>query len=215
MPMTRMLPLDWLRALLLTTALTLTGCASLAPPIDTSAGRQMGEPQVRSYHPSIDLGGRLSVRYQQNGNEQAVHGSFAWTQERDRTAVTLLSPLGQTMALIEVTPAGATLTKSGQVVQAASDVNALTANALGWPLPVSRLRDWLQGFAVDASNRRFMAGPNAAMKQVTTSDGWRIHYASWQTDAQSAFPRRIDLERDTEQAGTVAIRIVIDAWQPR
>jgi outer membrane lipoprotein LolB len=27
-------------------------------------------------------------------------------------------------------------------------------------------------------------------------------------------PRRIDLERNTEQAGKVAIRIVIDTWQP-
>jgi outer membrane lipoprotein LolB len=192
-------------ALALALPLLLAGCASLVPP--------PAEPipaAARSFHDSITLGGRLSVRYQGVRGEEALHGSFAWTQAPAQTNVTLLSPLGQTLAVIDVTPQGATLTQSGRPTRAAADVDTLTAAELGWPLPVAGLRDWLQGFAVDDAGRRFVATPQKS--EVTTRDGWRIRYANWQSGA-SIYPKRIDLARATAQAGDVSIRIVIDSWQ--
>lgn len=188
--------------------LLLSGCASTVPPQDT--GRVPIAGVTRQFHSTIDLGGRLSVRYQSGGKEEALHGSFIWSQAPARANVTLLSPLGQTMAIIDVSAEGATLKQSGQPSRSADNVDALTADTLGWPLPVAGMRDWLQGFAVDAAGRPFVATP--AAPDVTTRDGWRIHYASWQS-ATSDIPKRIDLERITEQAGNVSIRIVIDTWQ--
>lgn len=181
----------------------------MAPPAATEPAPLLGV--ARPFQGTIDLGGRLSVRYQNNGKDEALHGNFSWSQTPARTSVTLLSPLGQTMAIIDVSPEGATLVQAGQATRSAGSVDSLTTDMLGWPLPVAGMRDWLQGFAVDAAGRRFVATP--ANQEVTTRDGWRIHYASWQDGSPSAAPKRIDLARATEQAGNVSIRIVIDTWQ--
>ncbi|OWW20613.1 lipoprotein insertase outer membrane protein LolB [Noviherbaspirillum denitrificans] len=186
--------------------LLLAGCATVTPSLPTTPGVE------RQFHDAIDIGGRLSVRYQANNREEAVHGSFTWSQSRERTVVTLLSPLGQTMAVVEVDADGATLRQAGQSERNAADVDTLTAQTLGWPLPVSGLREWLQGFAVDSAGKRRTASP--AETQFESRDGWRIQYASW-PDENPSRPRRIDLARHTGQAGDVSIRIVIDTWQPR
>lgn len=196
--------------------LLLTGCAALLPPGGPDAVERPATAAERPFHEAIDIGGRLSVRYQANGREESLHGSFAWSQTPARTIVTLLSPLGQTMAVIEVDANGATLRQGGQQVHTAPNVDTLTAETLGWPLPVAGLRDWLQGFTIDKSGKRFIATPAAA--QVTSNDGWRIHYASWLDDSPMSpqnRPKRIDLARSTEQAGDVTLRIVIDTWQSR
>lgn len=193
-----------MRLALAATSLTLAACASLPPP-DTPATPAVSD---RGYQQRLELGGRLSVRYQGPQKEESVHGSFSWAQAPERTVVTLLSPLGQTMAVIEAGPAGTTMTQPGQPLRVAPDVDTLTAEALGWPLPVAGMREWLQGFATDNKGRRFVASPER--DQVVTHDGWRIHYAAWSDNGR---PRRIDLARSTEQAGEVSLRIVIDSWQ--
>ena len=200
------------RALAAALPLLLTACATVSPP---QAGT-IEDASERRFHKTIDLTGRISVRYQANGKEDVLHGSFVWSQTPSRTTVTLLSPLGQTLAVIDVNAGGATLRQSGQQVRSAPDVDALTAETLGWPLPVSGLREWLQGFALDNSGRRFVVTPSA--DQITSPDGWRIRYASWVNDnppPSQGRPKRIDLARSTEQAGEVSLRIVIDTWQPR
>jgi outer membrane lipoprotein LolB len=194
--------------------LLLGGCATMAPPAGVKPGVEAAAP--RPYADRLDLGGRLSIRYENHGRDEAMHGSFVWSQNPSHTNVTLLSPLGQTIAVIDMTPDGASLTQGGQQVRTAANVDTLVTQTLGWPLPVSGLRHWLQGFAVDASGKRFIANPQAT--EVATRDGWQIHYAAWEDDAAEngaaqARPRRIDLKRSTAQAGDVSIRIVIDNWQ--
>ncbi len=186
----------------------LAGCADMTPLAMTST--RTGEPIA-----AIDLGGRLSVRYQRDGNEEALHGSFSWSQSANRTLVTLMSPLGQTLATIAITPNEAILTQAGQPVRRAADPDALAAEALGWPLPVAGLRDWLQGRANDMNEQPVTASP-ASTTPILTRDGWTLQYGSWDTDGPdgTAHPKRIDLSRHTKAAGNVAIRIVIDNWQP-
>jgi outer membrane lipoprotein LolB len=201
------------RAIAIATPLLLASCATAPSPGPEAAGQAV--IATRPFHQAIDMSGRLSVRYQGRTREEALHGSFTWSQTPDLTTVTLLSPLGQTMAVINVSPEGATLQQGGQQLRSAPNVDALTAEALGWPLPVAGLRDWLQGFTIDSAGKRFAATPSSS--QVASNDGWRIHYAAWTEDnvpsAQSR-PKRIDLARSTEQAGDVSLRIVIDTWQP-
>jgi outer membrane lipoprotein LolB len=194
-------------------ALLLAGCAGVTPTQRSPA--QLGAP-LRAYQETIDLGGRLSVRYQKSGKEEVLHGSFSWSQTPQRTLVLMQSLLGQSIASIEITPGNASLTLAGQAPRSTADVDTLTAETLGWPLPVSGLRDWLQGFAVDRDGQRVIAMPQAAATAVATPDGWQLHFVSWAGDdpALPSRPKRIDLERSTEQAGDVAIRIVIDTWQP-
>ncbi|AMO93570.1 outer membrane lipoprotein LolB [Collimonas fungivorans] len=201
-----------LAAMLATAALS--GCSTLQ---QSSATASAASSAARQYHQAIDVSGRLSIRYQQDGKEQAVHGSFTWAQGKQETVITLLSPLGQTLATINIAADQATLKQSGQPARSASDVDALTVQALGWPLPVAGLRDWLQGFGQNAAGRRFSAVPAADDGfSVTTADKWLIQYTNWQDQNNGAesYPKRIDLARNTAQAGEVAIRIVIDSRQP-
>ncbi len=208
-------------------ALFSAGCSTLSTsPTDTTAASSAvataavtTPAALRPYYKAIDVSGRLSVRYEQNDKEQAVYGSFTWSQALDHTVVTLLSPLGQTLATINITPDLSTLQQAGQPIRTAADVDQLTSEALGWPLPIAGMRDWLQAFGNDSKNQRFNLNPtsdSSAVTSVTTSDHWLIQYTNWQTGADnSGYAKRIDLSRNTEQAGPVAIRIVIDSWQPR
>ena len=193
-------------------ALLLGGCATIPSP--DSTGNEEQTTSTRTYKEALELDGRLSVQYQKDDQDQAIHASFNWKQSKDRSKITILSPLGQILATIDSEPGIATLTQSGQPSRSAADVDALAEQALGWPLPVSGLRNWLQGFAIDTNNQAFVASESKT--NVQTRDGWNIQYMSWddddQTPAQSR-PKRIDLSRQTDQAGKVMIRIVLDKWQ--
>jgi outer membrane biogenesis lipoprotein LolB len=118
--------------------------------------------------------------------------------------VSLFDPLGQTVAEISVTPESATLTQANRAPRTAKDIDTLTRQALGWSLPVAGLRDWLQGYAVDADGKRFAASP--ANNSVFTSDGWRLRFVDWQDgpghgDADAArHQRRAQRHRDQRRA---------------
>ena len=178
-------------------------------PVTATPAALMRQPVA-----TIDIGGRLSVRYQKDGHDEALHGSFTWSQKTVSTVVSLLSPLGQTLAVITITPTSASIEQAGQPVRVAANADALAADALGWPLPIAGLRDWLQGFTTNAQGQISAVMPNdtAALR---TSDGWTLQYASWDNaDTASPHPKRIDISRQTTEAGEVAMRLVIDSWQP-
>ncbi|MFS0755314.1 outer membrane lipoprotein LolB [Noviherbaspirillum sp. 1P10PC] len=197
------------RAALLALPIFLAACAGIPPAAPT-----MPEAGVtRAYEQSVDINGRMSVRYNLNGRDEALHGSFEWKQRPDNTRLTLLSPLGQTLAQIMVTPDGATLTQAGQPPLSAADADALASQALGWPLPVAGLRDWLQGMVTVPGGKRVALAPGND-GDIVSADGWRLRFPAWE-DGAPARPRRIDLARSTEQAGDVALRLVIDTFQPR
>ncbi|HEX8884309.1 MAG TPA: lipoprotein insertase outer membrane protein LolB, partial [Noviherbaspirillum sp.] len=96
----------------------------------------------------------------------------------------------------------------------AADADALASQALGWPLPVAGLRDWLQGMVTVAGGKRIALAPRDDGGEIVSADGWRLRFPAWE-DGAPARPRRIDLARSTEQAGDVALRLVIDSFQPR
>jgi outer membrane lipoprotein LolB len=190
------------RLTLLALAAALAGCAT--------PSAQLSHATVGPYRDSIDLSGRLSINYQKDGQAHSLTGHFDWAQRPGEIQVSLASPLGQTIAKIRVTPQEAVLTQSERAPRVAKDIDTLTEQTLGWSLPVSGLRDWLQGYAVDADGRRFLASP--ASNSVFTRDGWRLRFVSWQDDtAAHPQPRRIDAERSaTANTEEMAIRIVID-----
>jgi outer membrane lipoprotein LolB len=199
MPRIRSLSRSFHRRLsLFAIAAVLAGCAS-APRSTATVG---------PYRDAIELAGRLSVNYQKDGQPGSVTGNFEWSQQPGQIDVTLLGPTGQTVAVLQVTPAQATLTQANQPPRSAKDVDTLTAQALGWSLPVSGLRDWLQGYATDAAGKRVAASP--ANNEVFTSDGWRLRFVSWQPGAVP-MPSVIHADRSaTATSEELAIRIAIN-----
>ncbi|MDK6079023.1 outer membrane lipoprotein LolB [Massilia varians] len=193
MPITR-------RLSLFACAAILAGCATTSSNVAT----------VGAYRDSIDLDGRLSVNYQKSGNRESMTVNFDWAQRPGRVDVTIANPLGQTVATIEVTPQSATLTQAGRAPVTEADVDTLSQRTLGWPLPVSGLRDWLQGYAVDAQGQRFSASP--ARNEVVTRDGWRLRFVEWQDpNAAQPVPRLIHATRAAVgDIQDLEIRIVIN-----
>lgn len=174
--------------------------------------------KAMTYSPSIDIEGRFTTLYEQNGKPQSVSGSFTWSQTPQQTNVVLLSPLGQTVATIEVGPQGATLTQAERPPKRAADIDSLMQDTIGWPLPVSNLRDWMQGRVTEQGGNHLVATPQTT-KTIATADGWRLQYLSWQDNEAGgaggpSIPKRIDIERDTAYAGRVQMRLVISSWQP-
>lgn len=193
MPITR-------RLSLFACAAILAGCATTSSNVAT----------VGAYRDSIDLDGRLSVNYQKSGNRESMTVNFDWAQRPGRVDVTIANPLGQTVATIEVTPQSATLTQAGRAPVTEADVDTLSQRTLGWPLPVSGLRDWLQGYAVDAQGQRFSASP--ARNEVVTQDGWRLRFVEWQ-DPNAAQPAPRVIHATRAAVGDIQdleIRIVIN-----
>ena len=187
----------------------LAGCADIAPRQNEAASSSA----VRICHDQISLAGRFSAKYQKMGRDEAVHGRFEWVQSGRDSSLTLLSPLGQTIATINVTPTAATLTPAGAPPRTAADVDALTASSLGWALPVSGLGGWLQGCVYEANGRRMIA--NSASGSINTPDGWSVVYPLWHDENGGEIrPKRIDLYRADNGAAEISLRIVIDTWQP-
>lgn len=188
-------------ALLAGVGLLLVGCAT-GPRSQTA---------VAPYRADIELNGRLSVNYSRDGKRASLSGKFNWLQTATATDVSLASPLGQTIATIRVTSGYASLTQAGKAARVAADLDALSRQTLGWSLPVSGLRDWLQGYAMAADGSHFVASP--AHDSVITRDGWRIDYVAWQDDAAAPpRPKRIDVARIAGgEVDDMQIRIVIDA----
>lgn len=179
----------------------LAGCATTGPVSHTP---------VAAYREAIDLSGRLLVNFEKDGKPDTISVKFNWTQTPGAVDASLLSPTGQTVARINVTPQAATLTQGGKPPRVARDIDTLTAQTLGWPLPVSGMRDWLQGYASAADGKRFAASP--ANNTVTTADGWNLTFVSWQDDkAVQPVPKRIDARRPASaSSGELALRIVLD-----
>jgi len=191
-----------LRLLLTSMLAALSACTSLTsqPPLPL---------ETRSYFNQIEMTGRLSAQYEANYREQSISVNFTWSQTRDQTRISLNSPTGQTVATIFINALGAQLTQADKPTRYASDINALSTDVLGWPLPVAGLRDWLQGY-VDAEHNNPLTQKTA--DQSYTVDGWALHYASWLQENRIERPKRLDLSRQTEQAGLVSLRIVVDEW---
>ena len=186
------------------TLAALAGCATTpSAPRSTAA--------VAPYRDNLELAGRIAINYSRDGKKESLNGKFVWQQSKANTDVSLISPTGQTVAVINVTPTSATLKESGKAPRSAPDLDALTRQTLGWTLPVSGLRDWLQGYAVASDGQRFVATP--ANDSVITRDGWKLEYVSWQDEnAAVPVPKRIDATRIAlgQAVDDMAIRIVID-----
>lgn len=181
--------------------LALAGCA-------TAPSGPLSSVHVAPYSETQELRGSMSANFTRDGNRESLTGNFEWRQSAARTDITLSSQLGQTIAVIAVTPEGATLNDGKNPPRSARDINQLSREALGWPLPVAGLRDWLQGHAIGADGKPFVASP--AVSSVKTRDGWQLSYVSWQDGSMPPKPKRIDVERRTgETIDDISIRIVI------
>ncbi len=149
--------------------------------------------------------GRMSVRYKDlaSGKEDASSGRFVWTTDGDALELSLLDPLGQTVALIRSDAQRASVVfRDGRRVDGATP-EALTQETLGWTVPLHGLRSWLDG----RTGADSPATPTADGR--VRQDGWTLRFQHDDAAAADAPPKRIDLFYPGPPA-EIELRLVVD-----
>lgn len=178
--------------------LFLAACASVTPTRGFDTGETASAQQYT---------GRFAANYTRHGREEGVQGSFRWEEQGRNVRLDLISPLGQTLAVVTSTPSGATLDLPNEKPRNAPEVDTLMEQALGFSLPVAGMRDWLHGRPAPGSTSnitRDAGGRPDTLKQ----NGWTVRYLAWQ-EAAATQPRRIDMARDSNES-PLSVRLVID-----
>jgi outer membrane lipoprotein LolB len=175
----------------LAVATVLSGCAALPPA---------GEPMPAA---AFDLVGRVAVTY----DGRAFSSGVRWQHLSSGDEIWLLTPTGQALAHIMADASGATLTGADQKQYHATDVERLTRRALGWELPLSRLRWWVRGEPVPGAAAEEALRDQQGRLVRLRQDGWQITYTHAGV-AEGGLPQRLDMAREAHQ-----IRLVIDNWR--
>ncbi len=158
-------------------------------------------PPDRSYT------GRFSATTTAGEQRESVSGRFNLEIRGSHQLLDLASPIGTTVARIEISPGGARATGAQMQEVSGPDADALTEQLLGWRLPVSGLVDWIEGRA--APDRTARVEREAGRAVVIEQDGWKISLP--ETFEATDRPRRLVLERPAApNAPSVMLRLVVD-----
>ena len=153
---------------------------------------------------SFDITGRLSARH----GGDALAANFHWRHGAGRDELDLASPLGQALASLSGDAGNVRLETSDGRVTTATDWSALTAQGLGWPLPVEGLAFWIQGAPRTGAQSDIETGSDGRIA-VLRQDGWTIVYQAFAQVASGDWrPQRMTLSYPD-----VEVRIAIDTWQ--
>ncbi len=168
----------------------LTACATPVP-----------SPGDRSYS------GRFAATTAMGDKRESVSGRFSLEVRGPQLVLELASPLGTTVARIELEPGSARATGPQMQEVRGTDADALTEQLLGWPMPVSGLADWIEGRP--APQRVARIERDGGRIVLLEQDGWMIRLSEYFESA--ARPRRLVLERPAgPNAPSVILRLIVD-----
>lgn len=187
------------RLALLSVLFWLSACAGLSP-----SNEERETPQ-RDALRDFMLDGRFALRH----GDKSTSGRLSWQHVEDGDVgdqVLLASPLGQGMAEIVSNAKGVRLSTSDGRTYAAENAETLTQQVLGYPLPLSKLADWLRG----RTHSGTLGESDVFARPLRLrEDGWRIAY-EYDNDDPQAVPTRLFIEREGE--GGFELRLRIDEW---
>lgn len=155
--------------------------------------------------PLADMPFHVEGRLSAHRDREALAGQFDWQHAPATDAISLATPLGQTLATIDRIDATVALRLADGRYLEAPSFEALTQRAFGVPLPVSGLTAWIRGGGRAGSPftvERDAAGRASVLRQ----DGWQITYDY--ADDAARRPRRLMLAYPG-----VDMRVVVDRWQ--
>jgi outer membrane lipoprotein LolB len=152
----------------------------------------------------FSITGRISARR----GDAGVAGSFDWIHDATHDAIDLSTPLGQTLAKLEGSPAGVEVRLPDGRTQSASTWRELTERAFGVTIPVDGLSAWVRG--VPRATEPFTIERDARGRaSLLRQQGWEIVYAY--ADDTATRPFRASLTYPGADA--IEVRVVVDRWQ--
>jgi len=180
-------------------AVLIAGCASLPKEEE---GSLSGAPASAERVKHFALSGRIAVRQ----GEKGQYGNLRWERSVDGDELTLLTPLGQTAAVLKQDTRGVSLTL-GDRRYSAVDGEALTQQVLGYTLPVNGLGYWILGQPSPDSPAEIERRPNGTAIKLA-QHGWQIDYPEYVAVTGTLVPKRVLLRR-----GDLDLKLVIDTWR--
>ncbi|MCB1914531.1 MAG: outer membrane lipoprotein LolB [Rhodocyclaceae bacterium] len=187
-----------LRALLMAMAAAagLAGCAS-RPPAEVAAVERVAAP-------GFELDGRVAVR----DGERSTAAAIYWTHDNGVDTIDFLAPTGQVMGRLSSDRSGARMQLPGGEQRAAESLDRLAADLLGFAVPVSRLRAWVQ--AVAGADARILRRDPGGRPALISEQGWLIEYTAYRDDSANAPVRRLQA-----RWGALELTLLVDQWLAR
>ena len=157
--------------------------------------------------PDRAYSGRFAVTTALGEQRENVSGRFHLEIRGPQQIVELASPLGTTVARVQIEPGGARATGAQMQEVRGADADTLTQQLLGWPLPVSGLVDWIEGRPVPTRVARVEREGGRVV--LLEQDGWTIRLPEY--SEATARPRRLVLERPAvANTPSVVLRLIVD-----
>jgi len=146
----------------------------------------------------------------QGEQRETVSGRFVLEVRGERQLLELASPLGTTVARIEMGPGEARASGTQFRDVRGADADALTELLLGWRLPVSGLSEWIEGRPVRDRPSRVERQDGRVV--LIEQDGWTIRLPEASGFEATRRARRLLIERTAAaSAPSVVLRVVLDA----
>lgn len=149
----------------------------------------------------FELDGRVAVR----DGERSTAASIYWVHDDGDDSIDFLAPTGQVMGRLESGRGGARMQLPGGRQREAASLDALALDLLGFEVPVSRLRDWVQ--AVAAEGARVLRRDSRGRPSLISEQGWLIEYSAYADDSASAPIRRLHA-----RWGALELTVLVDQW---
>jgi len=158
---------------------------------------------------TLSYSGKFALVVSGSDRRETMSGRFLLTVGDSGLTLDLSTALGTTVARVQNGPSGALVTVpsgGGLRTEAGPDPDALSAQVLGWTLPVSGIADWIEGRP--AAGRPFRLDPAENGGALLEQDGWTIRLAPRSPDGKI---HRLDMDRpQAGEAPAVSLRVVLD-----
>jgi len=155
-------------------------------------------------HPTWSVSGRIGLSDGERGGSLRMR----WRAGSNRQIVDLSAGVGAKRWQLVIHDQGARLTGSDIGVLEGPNPDRLVEQAVGWPIPVRWMSDWLRGLPAPAAAEVDYA-PDGTIAKLAW-DGWLLEYQRWQAlkSAGPLLPIRIEARR-----GTHTVRAALGGWR--
>ena len=154
-----------------------------------------------------EVSGRMSIQT----SDDAFSASFNWRKLIDYQRIEITGMLGQTYAILEISPEETLLTVRDQPPVAARDVDALMWSQLGFTIPVDLLTDWIKALPTQSTENSIRIDGDGFIQTMSYQD-WQVTYKRYKkfSDIETLFlPSRTTVTNSRE-----TIKLAIKAWTP-
>ncbi|MFM2483375.1 lipoprotein insertase outer membrane protein LolB [Celerinatantimonas sp. YJH-8] len=176
----------------------LSGCVT--PPQPPQAGSWAQQQQQLQHIQQWQLQGQIAIFTPSERHSASLY----WQHLLHAEKLQVSGPFGKQLFSATINPQGATIHSDGKLYQGA-DASQLIWQLTGWQLPLQRLPGWMIGLPSEA---HYQLGADHRISQMTTKDGWTIHYLSYQQVGIYTLPYLLEVQRDS-----IKIKLKINDWQ--